>query len=89
MRYAIYVFLLLSISTAALGATGASVTYQINGQSYEGYYISPSDGAPFVLLIHDWDGLTEYEIKRAHMLSDLGYAVLLWIYLAPAYGPPK
>ena len=31
--------------------------------------------APLVLLIHDWDGLTDYEIKRANMLSDLGYAV--------------
>jgi dienelactone hydrolase len=28
-----------------------------------------------VLLIHDWDGLTNYEIKRANMLADLGYAV--------------
>ncbi|MGW8303632.1 MAG: dienelactone hydrolase family protein, partial [Desulfobacterales bacterium] len=24
---------------------------------------------------HDWDGLTDYEIKRANMLADLGYAV--------------
>ena len=51
------------------------MTYQVNGQSYEGYYISPSDRAPFVLLIHDWDGLTDYEVKRANMLADLGYAV--------------
>jgi len=28
-----------------------------------------------VLLIHDWDGLTDYEVKRAHMLAELGYAV--------------
>jgi dienelactone hydrolase len=26
-------------------------------------------------LIHDWDGLTDYEIKRANMLADLGYTV--------------
>ena len=75
MRYVIYVFLLLSVSTLAFGADGAAVTYQVNGQSYEGYYISPSDQAPFVLLIHDWDGLTDYEVKRADMLADLGYAV--------------
>jgi len=75
VRYVLYVFLLLSVSTASFGATGAAVTYQVNGQSYEGYYISPSDKAPFVLLIHDWDGLTDYEIKRADMLADLGYAV--------------
>jgi len=75
MRYFIYVFLFLSVSTFAFGVTGASVTYQVNGQSYEGYYINPSDQAPFVLLIHDWDGLTDYEVKRANMLADLGYAV--------------
>ncbi len=75
MRCLIYVLLLLSVSTVALGGTGAAVTYQINGKSYEGYYISPSNQAPFVLLIHDWDGLTDYEIKRAHMLADLGYSV--------------
>jgi dienelactone hydrolase len=51
------------------------MTYQVNGQPYEGYYVSLSDQAPFVLLIHDWDGLTDYEIKRANMLADLGYAV--------------
>lgn len=75
MRYIIYIFLLLFVSTFAMGATGAPVNYQVNGQSYEGYYVSPSKGAPFVLLIHDWDGLTDYEVKRAHMLADLGYAV--------------
>ena len=63
------------IATTAFGASGASVTYQVNGQPYEGYYISPSEKAPLVLLIHDWDGLTDYEVKRANMLADLGYAV--------------
>jgi dienelactone hydrolase len=66
---------LLTVTTVAFGATGSSVTYQVNGQPYEGYYISPSKQAPFLLLIHDWDGLTDYEIKRANMLADLGYAV--------------
>ena len=60
---------------AAFSATGSSVTYQVNGQSYEGYYISPSEQAPLVLLIHDWDGLTDYEIRRANMLAESGYAV--------------
>ncbi len=63
------------VPAVAFGATGSSVTYQVTGQSYEGYYISPSKQAPLVLLIHDWDGLTDYEIKRANMLAELGYAV--------------
>lgn len=61
-------------STSAL-ATGTSIPYEINGEAFEGYYISPADDAPMVLLIHDWDGLTDYERQRAEMLSDLGYAV--------------
>jgi dienelactone hydrolase len=75
MRCLIYGVLILSVATAAWGADGALVTYQVNDQSYEGYYISPSERAPFVLLIHDWDGLTDYEIKRSQMLADLGYTV--------------
>lgn len=75
MRYLLFTIWLLSVSTTAWGASGAAVTYTVAGQAYEGYFISPSDRAPFVLLIHDWDGLTDYEIKRANMLADLGYAV--------------
>jgi len=75
MRYFISVFLVLAVSTVAWGATDAAVTYQVDGESYEGYYISPSNQAPLVLLIHDWDGLTDYEVKRANMLAELGYAV--------------
>jgi dienelactone hydrolase len=75
MRHFIYTIFLLTFATVASGATGSTVTYQVNGQAYEGYYISPSERAPFLLLIHDWDGLTDYEIKRANMLADLGYAV--------------
>ncbi len=56
-------------------ASGASVTYDVGGKPYEGYYVSPKAGAPLVFLIHDWDGLTDYEVKRAEMLAELGYAV--------------
>jgi dienelactone hydrolase len=75
MRRLVYTIILLTFATVTAGATGSSVTYQVNGQPYEGYFISPSNRAPFVLLIHDWDGLTDYEIKRANMLAELGYAV--------------
>ncbi len=51
------------------------VTYTVDNQPYEGFFVSPDPSAPLVLLIHDWDGLTGYEIKRAKMLADRGYAV--------------
>jgi dienelactone hydrolase len=63
------------LPVASLAATGKSVTYQVDGQPYEGYYVSPRANAPMVLLIHDWDGLTDYEVKRAEMLAEMGYAV--------------
>jgi len=71
--FSVVVFLVTP--AVAFGAKGSLVAYQVNGQSYEGYFITPSNQAPLVLLIHDWDGLTNYEIKRANMLAELGYAV--------------
>ena len=74
MKIFFSLFLVLLLATTAAGA-GKTVTYEIDGQPYEGYFVSPSSGAPLVLLIHDWDGLTDYEIKRAGMLAKMGYAV--------------
>jgi dienelactone hydrolase len=56
-------------------ATGELVSYNVGDESFEGYFISPKAGAPTVILLHDWDGLTDYEIKRAQMLADMGYSV--------------
>ncbi|MDT8420084.1 MAG: dienelactone hydrolase family protein [Desulfuromonadales bacterium] len=66
--------LIIMMATGALAA-GQTIDYQVDGADYEGYFVSPSPGAPLVLLIHDWDGLTDYEIKRAGMLAEMGYAV--------------
>ncbi len=53
---------------------GESVTYSVGGADYEGYS-APAEGTSkgLVLIIHDWDGLTEYEEKRAEMLAAMGY----------------
>jgi dienelactone hydrolase len=66
--------LVLMISSAA-AAGGKPVVYEVNGAAYEGYYASAAAEAPFVLLVHDWDGLTDYEVKRADMLAEMGYTV--------------
>ena len=67
--------LILLFPAIAICADGRTVTYDVQGEAFEGYYISPSADAPLVLLFHDWDGLTDYEVKRSRMLADLGYAV--------------
>ncbi|MDF1554994.1 MAG: dienelactone hydrolase family protein, partial [Deferrisomatales bacterium] len=77
MRKQILTLLAVLIGTpaVALAAAGTPVRYEVGGQPYEGYFVSPAAAAPLVVLIHDWDGLTDYEVKRAGMLADLGYAV--------------
>ena len=74
MKYLFTLFLLFVFPCAAF-AGGETVSYTVNDNVYEGYFINPTPKAPLVLLVHDWDGLTAYEIKRAHMLADMGYAV--------------
>jgi dienelactone hydrolase len=69
------VFLLVLALASCACAAGEAVLYEAAGRTFEAYYISPATGAPLVLLVHDWDGLTDYEITRAKMLVELGYAV--------------
>jgi dienelactone hydrolase len=75
MRTLISSLLLFFLSGPAFAADGHAVAYDVQGERFEGYYVSPAADAPLVLLFHDWDGLTDYEIKRSHMLAELGYAV--------------
>jgi dienelactone hydrolase len=59
----------------SLTVAAESVDYQVGNVTYQGYFVSPADNAPLVLLVHDWDGLTDYEKQRADMLKAMGYAV--------------
>ena len=51
------------------------MTYGSEGADYEGYFAPAPDGSPkgLVVVIHDWDGLTDYERQRADMLAAMGY----------------
>ncbi|WP_117234181.1 dienelactone hydrolase family protein [Vibrio maerlii] len=66
--------LALSVMSSAVIA-GEDVVYSVNGENYQGYWSEVSEDAPLVLLVHDWDGLTDYEVKRAEMLNQQGYNV--------------
>lgn len=69
-----------AVNPAAL-RTG-TVEYQVDGNAFEGYLVRAEQAGPLVLLVHDWDGLTEYEMRRARMLGELGYTV----FAADLYG---
>ncbi len=73
MKFTGLIILLLACTGA--WAKGKPVDYTVGGATYEGYFTSPGSQAPLVLLIHDWDGLTDYEVRRAEMLAAQGYAV--------------
>ena len=75
MTRIILLILSLFFLPSTLLASGQSIDYVVAGHTYSGHYISPAKEAPLILLVHDWDGLTDYEIKRSKMLADLGYAV--------------
>jgi dienelactone hydrolase len=54
-----------------------TVVYTVAGEPYEGYFVRNEgfgDRQPVVMLIHDWDGLGDYEQRRAQMLAERGYA---------------
>ena len=55
-------------------AEGEDVDYEVDGEAFTGY-LSPAEGESrgTVLIIHDWDGIDDYERKRADMVAGLGY----------------
>ncbi len=73
MRYLFSLLFVMLFGSSALA--GEKILYEIDGRPYEGYISKAKPGAPMILLVHDWDGLTDYEVKRAQMLAELGYSV--------------
>ncbi|OQX29324.1 MAG: dienelactone hydrolase [Spirochaeta sp. LUC14_002_19_P3] len=70
-------FLLILIPALHLAAIPQEkrISYKYQGTEYEGYFIRVGNNNPLVYLVHDWDGLNDYEIRRAKMLSQEGYNV--------------
>lgn len=72
------VVLALGSGSMAKGAiTGESVVYTVDGQPYEGYFAFNrgfGSNQPLVLVVHDWTGLDDYEMRRTQMLAEQGYA---------------
>ena len=83
-------FVGLLASQSALAITTKNITYSVDNQPYKAYYAKADKaGAPFILLIHDWDGLTDYEKKRADMLANQGYNVLAADMFGASIRPTK
>lgn len=61
-----------------------TVAYEHDGVSLEAVVVTDANVSgprPTVVIVHDWTGLREYPVARAHMLARLGYtAVAIDIY---------
>ena len=67
-------------TTAQADIVAESVVYTVDGQPYEGYFAVNSgfgDNQPVVLVIHDWNGLDDYEKRRAQMLAEQGFVAFV------------
>jgi len=70
------------IAAATLAATAAHAEivgephrYTVGDMEFEGYVATNTNTEPLgtVVIVHDWDGLTDYERRRAEMLAAMGY----------------
>jgi dienelactone hydrolase len=60
MKSLMFAFCLVIASSTA--EAGEAVTYAVDGETFEGYRsAAPAGSKGLVLIIHDWDGLTEYK----------------------------
>lgn len=93
-KYSLITYLMiLALTTMIAAAAQAEITgephiYDIDGERFEGYVarntnLEQSRGT--VLIVHDWDGLTNYEKRRAEMLATQGYTA----FAVDVYGQGK
>ncbi|MGM0986724.1 MAG: dienelactone hydrolase family protein [Pseudomonadota bacterium] len=65
---------LASASASAFEPAGQDIPYKVGDETFEGYLATAEGEARgSVLVIHDWDGLDDYERQRADMLAEQGY----------------
>jgi len=64
----------LAASSAIAGGHADKVRYVVGDKTFEAVVKDPGgDAKGTVYIVHDWDGLNDYEIKRAEMVAGLGY----------------
>lgn len=65
--------ILVATTIVATPALAEDVSYTVDGEAFTGYWAEADEPKGLVLIIHDWDGMTEYERQRADMLAEMGY----------------
>lgn len=68
------VTLLLSTANTLAGGHSTKLDYSVAGTNFAGHIAMPTQPAKgTIYIIHDWNGLDDYEIGRAEMLAEQGY----------------
>jgi dienelactone hydrolase len=62
-----------AVALAAPALAGETVRYTVDGEAFEGYFAAAENPQGLVFIVQDWDGLTDYEKRRADMLAEMGY----------------
>ena len=55
------------------------IEYTVGDASHQGYLAYDDENGearPGIVIVHEWWGLNDYIVKRAHMLAELGYVAL-------------
>ncbi len=67
----------LSSSVVSAGAHSQYLDYTVGNKQFRAFAVFPkTESKGNVYIIHDWNGLTDYEQKRAGMLADLGFTAI-------------
>ena len=51
--------LLVASAMAATPALAEDVSYSVDGEAFTGYWAKAEDPKGLVIIIHDWDGMTD------------------------------
>jgi len=91
----IFPLVLISFLTFMVAAPAAlverKVEYKQGDTVLEGFHVyddATTGKRPAVLVIHQWTGLSNYEMRRARMLAELGYNVLAADIYGKGVRPP-
>jgi dienelactone hydrolase len=55
------------------------IEYSVDDSLHQGYLAFDNESSaarPGIILVHEWWGLNDYMVRRAHMLAELGYVAL-------------
>ena len=55
------------------------IEYSVGDKQHQGYLAFDNENSeprPGIILVHEWWGLNDYMVRRAHMLAELGYVAL-------------